>query len=84
LRVARKFQDELTLNNLSRPQLVSLARFMSINHFGTDSFLRSSIENKLKSLAADDRMIVHDGVSSLSISEIVTAFMARGLSLNCV
>jgi hypothetical protein len=30
---------------------------MSINAFGTDAFLRTQIENKLKAIAADDRMI---------------------------
>lgn len=44
IRVARKFQDELTLSNLSRPQLVSMAKYMTLNAFGTDSYLRLQIE----------------------------------------
>jgi LETM1 and EF-hand domain-containing protein 1 len=79
VRMARKFQDELTLTNLSRPQLVSLARFMNINAFGTDNFLRSQIENRLKELKQDDFMIVKDGVDSLTISELQHACSARGI-----
>lgn len=63
VRVARKFQDELTLTNLSRPQLVSLARFMNLNAFGTDAFLRKNIENQLKDLKADDELIVSDSIA---------------------
>jgi LETM1 and EF-hand domain-containing protein 1 len=57
---------------------------MSINAFGTDAFLRTQIENKLKAIAADDRMIIEDGVHNLSISELQQACMARGLSFNGV
>ncbi|KAJ3303156.1 hypothetical protein HDV03_004144 [Kappamyces sp. JEL0829] len=79
LRIARKLEDELTLNNLSRPQLVSIARFMNLNAFGTDSFLRSTIEGRLRELKADDRLIVRDGVDQLSISELQSACSARGI-----
>jgi LETM1 and EF-hand domain-containing protein 1, mitochondrial len=80
VRVARKFQDELTLNNLSRPQLISLARFMNLNAFGTDSLLRTMIENRLTELKTDDYMILEDGVESLTISELQHACSARGIT----
>ena len=80
MKVARKLEDELTLNNLSRPQLVSLAKFMNLNAFGTDSFLRSIIESKLKELKNDDRMIEKDGVDGLTISELQNACSARGIA----
>jgi LETM1 and EF-hand domain-containing protein 1 len=58
VKICKKFQDELTLSSLSRPQLVSMARYMNINAFGTDSFLRQQIENRLKYLKADDKVIL--------------------------
>ena len=79
VKVARKLEDELTLNNLSRPQLVSMAKFMNLNAFGTDSFLRSIIESRLKELKSDDRMIVNDGVENLTIAELQHACSARGI-----
>ena len=58
LMVAKNFPDELTLNNLSRPQLVSMAKYMSLNAFGTDVFLRHQIERRLKYLQEDDKVRV--------------------------
>jgi LETM1 and EF-hand domain-containing protein 1 len=36
LKISKNFPDELTLGNLSRPQLVSMTKYMSLNAFGTD------------------------------------------------
>ena len=36
LNISKNFPDELTLGNLSRPQLVSMTKYMSLNAFGTD------------------------------------------------
>ena len=80
LAIARRFQDELTLTNLSRPQLVHLARYMSLGAFGTDSFLRYQIERKLLEIKADDKVIVSEGVDSLNVSELQSACMARGIA----
>ncbi|EGF80620.1 hypothetical protein BATDEDRAFT_10944 [Batrachochytrium dendrobatidis JAM81] len=79
LRIARKFQDELTLTNLSRPQLVSMAKYMNLNAFGTDAFLRHLIERRLQYFAADDRLIASEGVDALTISELQQVCLARGI-----
>ncbi|KAF9973782.1 hypothetical protein BGZ73_002970 [Actinomortierella ambigua] len=79
LRVARLFHDELTLDNLSRPQLVSMCRYMSINAFGTDNFLRFQIRNKMNSIKRDDRLIAAEGVDSLTTRELQAACQARGI-----
>ncbi|KAG0355699.1 hypothetical protein BG005_005376, partial [Podila minutissima] len=55
IRVAKLFHDELTLDNLSRPQLVSMCRYMNLNAFGTDNFLRYQIRNKMHSIKQDDK-----------------------------
>jgi LETM1 and EF-hand domain-containing protein 1 len=45
IRMARLFKDELTLENVSRPQLVNMCQFMRLNPFGADSFLRFQVGN---------------------------------------
>jgi LETM1 and EF-hand domain-containing protein 1 len=52
--VAKLFEDDITLDNLSRPQLVSMSRYMGLNAFGTDNFLRYQIRNRLDHIRRDD------------------------------
>ncbi|KAH0826977.1 hypothetical protein J3R83DRAFT_4636 [Lanmaoa asiatica] len=52
--VFKEFDDDLTLDNLSRPQLVSMCRYMGINAFGVDNFLRGAIHSCLVNLRRDD------------------------------
>lgn len=40
LRIARLFKDELTLDNISRPQLVSMCKYMGLQTYGSDTLLR--------------------------------------------
>ncbi|KAK3823575.1 MAG: LETM1-domain-containing protein [Benniella sp.] len=79
LRVAKLFHDELTLDNLSRPQLVSMCRYMNINAFGTDNFLRYQIRNKMSSIKSDDKLIMAEGVDSLTTRELHAACQSRGI-----
>lgn len=79
INVAKLFDDDLTLDNLSRPQLVSMARYMGLNAFGTDNFLRGQIRARLVHLRRDDQLIDQEGVDSLSTSELQAACQARGI-----
>ncbi|KAF9935429.1 hypothetical protein FBU30_000027 [Linnemannia zychae] len=79
IRVAKLFHDELTLDNLSRPQLVSMCRYMNINAFGTDNFLRYQIRNKMASIKQDDKLIMAEGVDSLTTRELQAACQSRGI-----
>jgi LETM1 and EF-hand domain-containing protein 1 len=54
VRVAKLFHDDITLDNLSRPQLVSMCRYMNINAFGTDNFLKHQIRSRLEKIRIDD------------------------------
>ncbi|CAO3628550.1 unnamed protein product [Cunninghamella echinulata] len=78
LKVARRFEDELTVDNLSRPQLVSMCRYMGINAFGTDNFLRFQIRNRMRQIKADDKVIQNEGIDQLTIQELQAACAARG------
>lgn len=79
LRVAKLFGDDLTLDNLTRPQLVSMCRYMGINAFGTDNFLRYQIRSRMAQIKADDRMISAEGVDSLTVPELQAACASRGI-----
>ncbi|GBE82633.1 LETM1 domain-containing protein mdm28, mitochondrial [Sparassis crispa] len=79
INVARLFDDDLTLDNLSRPQLVSMCRYMGINAFGTDNFLRGTIRTRLLELRRDDNSILAEGVDELSTSELQAACQSRGI-----
>lgn len=77
--VAKLFDDDLTLDNLSRPQLVSMCRYMGLNAFGTDNFLRGAIRARLSQLRRDDQAIDMEGIDSLSTSELQQACQSRGI-----
>jgi LETM1 and EF-hand domain-containing protein 1 len=77
--VCKIFKDDLTLDNLSRPQLVSICRYMNITSFGTDNFLRYQVRVRMRQIKRDDRSIAYEGVDSLSVPELQTACASRGL-----
>lgn len=79
IKVCKIFKDDLTLDNLSRPQLVSICRYMNITSFGTDNFLRYQIRLRMRQIKRDDRAIAYEGVESLSVPELQTACASRGL-----
>ncbi|KAF8323199.1 LETM1-domain-containing protein, partial [Clavulina sp. PMI_390] len=79
VKVAKLFDDELTLDNLSRPQLVSICRYMGLNAFGTDQFLKYQIRNRLQHIKRDDTLIQSEGVEALSTAELQAACQSRGV-----
>jgi len=79
INVAKLFDDDLTLDNLSRPQLVSMCRYMGLNAFGTDNFLRGAIRARLLHLRRDDQLINAESVEELSVSELQAACQSRGI-----
>ncbi|KAL8945627.1 MAG: hypothetical protein Q9222_007860 [Ikaeria aurantiellina] len=79
IKVCKIFKDDLTLDNLSRPQLVGMARYMNLNAFGTDMLLRYQIRRRMRQIKRDDRAISFEGVDSLSVPEVQNACASRGL-----
>ncbi|KAF2858341.1 LETM1-domain-containing protein, partial [Piedraia hortae CBS 480.64] len=79
IKMCKLFKDDLTLDNLSRPQLVGICRYMNLNSFGTDPMLRYQIRHRMRQIKRDDRAISFEGVDSLSVPELQTACAARGL-----
>ncbi|KAI4268157.1 MAG: hypothetical protein L6R38_007934 [Xanthoria sp. 2 TBL-2021] len=79
IKVCKVFKDDLTLDNLSRPQLVGMARYMNLNAFGTDMLLRYQIRRRMRQIKLDDRAISYEGVETLSVPELQNACASRGL-----
>lgn len=76
---AKLFNDELTLDNISRPRLVNMCKYMGIKPYGTDAYLRYMLRAKLARIKEDDRMIQKEGVESLSEDELRQACRERGM-----
>ncbi|XP_064007629.1 mitochondrial proton/calcium exchanger protein isoform X1 [Pogoniulus pusillus] len=79
LRFSKLFEDELTLDNLTRPQLVALCKLLELQSIGTNNFLRFQLTMRLRSIKADDKMIAEEGVDSLTVKELQAACRARGM-----
>ncbi|RDL32961.1 LETM1-domain-containing protein [Venustampulla echinocandica] len=79
IKVCKIFKDDLTLDNLSRPQLVGMCRYMNLNTFGTDMMLRYQVRHRMRQIKRDDRAISYEGVDSLSVPELQVACQSRGI-----
>ncbi|KTB22212.1 Mitochondrial distribution and morphology protein 38 [Nakaseomyces glabratus] len=77
--IAKMFKNDTVLDNLSRPQLAAMCKFMSIRPFGNDPMLRYQIRYKLKSIMEDDKTIDYEGVKSLTPEELYQACVSRGM-----
>ncbi|KAL2314737.1 LETM1 domain-containing protein mdm28, mitochondrial [Schizosaccharomyces pombe] len=79
IEVCKYFKDDITLDNLSRAQLVAMCRYMNLNAFGTDPLLRYNIRHRMRQIRRDDRAIYIEGINSLSIPELFNACNSRGI-----
>ncbi|XP_011047631.1 PREDICTED: LETM1 and EF-hand domain-containing protein 1, mitochondrial-like [Populus euphratica] len=76
---AKLFNDELTLDNISRPRLVNMCKYMGISPFGTDAYLRYMLRKRLQRIKNDDMLIQAEGVESLSEAELREDCRERGM-----
>lgn len=79
LHIAKLFKDELTLDNIHRPQLVSMCQYMGLQPYGADVFLRFQLRIKLNTIKEDDRRILWEGLDSLNTFELRDACRERGM-----
>ncbi|KAL2428913.1 LETM1 domain-containing protein mdm28, mitochondrial [Exophiala dermatitidis] len=79
IKVCKIFKDDLTLDNLSRPQLVAICKYLNLNAFGTDAMLRYQIRHRMRQIKRDDKAISFEGVDSLSVPELQMACASRGI-----
>jgi len=76
---ANYFQDDLTLDNMPRMQLINLCRYMSVVPYGSDSFLRFQLRHNIRMLKEDDQRILWEGIDSLTKMELREACQDRGM-----
>jgi len=76
---ANYFQDDLTLDNMPRMQLINLCRYMSVAPYGSDSFLRFQLRHNIRMLKEDDQRILWEGIDSLTKMELREACQDRGM-----
>lgn len=84
LRVARLFKDDTVLDNLERPQLIAMAKYLNLQPIGTNEMLRFRMRYKLLKIKNDDRAIEYEGVDSLTTVETQAACAARGIRVKNV
>lgn len=79
VKVCKAFKDDVTLDNLSRPQLVAMCKYMNLNTFGSDNMLRYSVRVRMRRIKEDDRQIAYEGLESLNVQELTAACQSRGI-----
>lgn len=80
IKISKLFKDSITLDTMSRPQLVTLCKFVGVTVFGTpDAVMRMQLRAHLRSIRGDDRMIMWEGVHTLTKPELMAACQDRGM-----
>jgi LETM1 and EF-hand domain-containing protein 1 len=83
LKYSALFENELTLDNLSRQQLIALCQILEVNTYGnipTNDMLKFQLKTKIRTLEADDQVIVNEGgVGTLTSVEVQQACRDRGM-----
>jgi LETM1 and EF-hand domain-containing protein 1, mitochondrial len=76
------FENELTLDNLNRQLLIALCQILDVSTLANippNHILRFQLRMRLRNLEADDRLILNEGVDSLTIDELQQACRERGM-----
>jgi len=79
MKFSKLFEDEITLDNMTRGQLVAICRLLELTPIGTNAFLRFQIEMQLRKLKADDVIIAKEGVEQMTVGELQVACKERGM-----
>jgi LETM1-like protein len=79
IRYANYFKDDLTLDNMPRMQLINMCKYMGIQPYGSDSFLRFQLRHKIRVLKEDDQRILWEGIEALTKMELREACQERGM-----
>lgn len=82
LKYSSLFENELTLDNLTRQQLIALCQILEISTLGNippNHILRFQMRMRIRNLEADDQMILKEGIETLTIDELQMACRERGM-----
>ena len=79
MKFSKLFNDEFTLYQVNRAQLVNMCKFVGIAPYGTDTFLRFQLRNKLRDIKNDDKLIYFEGLANMTTAELRSAARSRGM-----
>ena len=80
IKVSKMFKDDIVLDNLSRPQLIAIAKYMSLRPIGTNDMLRAQIRMQLNKIKEDDwRLDYENQGANLSFDELYQVCVVRGI-----
>ncbi len=79
IKFAKYFEDNLTLDNMGRMQLINMCKYMGIPPYGNDNLLRFQLRHRIRLLKDDDQRILWEGVASLTKMELREACRERGM-----
>jgi len=79
IKFANNFEDNLTLDNMGRMQLINLCKYMGILPYGSNDLLRFYLRHKIRVLKDDDQRITWEGIDSLTKMELREACRERGM-----
>ena len=76
------FENELTLDNLTRQQLTALCQILDVSTLGNippNHILRFQLRMRIRNLEADDKVILKEGLDTLTVEELQQACRDRGM-----
>jgi LETM1 and EF-hand domain-containing protein 1 len=79
IKFAKYFEDNLTLDNMGRMQLINMCKYMGIPPYGNDNLLRFQLRHRIRLLKDDDQRILWEGIDSLTKLELREACRERGM-----
>merc|ERR1712241_656255 len=79
LKFSKLFEDDITLDNMTRGQLSAICRMLELPPIGTNAILAFSIEMRLRNLKADDKVIRREGLENMTVLELQHASKERGM-----
>eukprot|EP00578_Thalassiosira_sp_NH16_P023734 CAMPEP_0181085782 /NCGR_PEP_ID=MMETSP1071-20121207/5406_1 /TAXON_ID=35127 /ORGANISM="Thalassiosira sp., Strain NH16" /LENGTH=961 /DNA_ID=CAMNT_0023167593 /DNA_START=75 /DNA_END=2957 /DNA_ORIENTATION=- len=76
---SKYFEDDLTLDNMGRMQLINMCKYMGIPPYGSNDLLRFYLRHRIRILKDDDQRIIWEGIDSLTKTELREACGERGM-----
>eukprot|EP01133_Synstelium_polycarpum_P007044 gene7044-8191_t len=85
LNFSKLFRDEITMEKITRPQLLAMHKYLAggsfVTKWYTNDYLKQQINRKLKKIKQDDILIKKEGLDALTLEELVDAALVRGFKV---
>ncbi|KAK5582972.1 hypothetical protein RB653_004562 [Dictyostelium firmibasis] len=85
LKMSQYFKDDIIMEKISRQQLLMMHRYLAgsnfISKWYSNEYLKAQIYKKLDKIKQDDILIKKEGLSSLTLEELVDAAINRGFKV---